>query len=114
MSRARFEGETNEREQRVKAVQNSWNNGVFRCHYTGIELEIFDPSSPFYFTFDHVTPRNKNRFVACAAFINDIKIDSSEDEFKHNTIVLAKHFETGAPLSRMDFKLNHYKRHKKQ
>lgn len=112
VGRARFVENPEERKQRVNAVKESWRDGAFRCHYSGVELEIFDSSSPFYFSFDHVTPRDASKMVACAAFIKDIKSDSSEDEFKQNTILLAKHFENGAILSRSEFKLQHYKRHR--
>jgi hypothetical protein len=112
VSRARSVDNAAERDQRLKAVKSSWRNGSFRCHYAGIELEIFDSSSPFYFSFDHVTPREGSKIVACSAFINDVKSDSTEEEFKHNTIVLANHFSSGTTLHQSDFKVKHYKRHK--
>jgi hypothetical protein len=112
VERARFVDNPEERTQRVHAVKESWKGGAFRCHYSGVELEIFDSSSPFYFSFDHVTPRDGSKMVACAAFINEIKSDSSEDEFRQNTILLAKHFENGTTLSRSHFKLKYYRRHR--
>jgi hypothetical protein len=112
VKRTRFVDDRNERNQRFKAVKNAWRNGAFRCYYTDVELDVIDSSSPFYFTFDHVTPRVGSKIVGCAAFINDVKSDSTEEEFKHNILVLAEHFKNGRPLARSDFRLTYYKRHK--
>lgn len=109
VKRARFADDPKER---LTAVKNAWRNGAFRCYYTDLELDVNDSSSEFYFTFDHVTPRVSNKIVGCAAFINDVKSDSTEEEFKNNTLVLAEHFKNGRPLTRSDFKLTHFKRHK--
>jgi hypothetical protein len=112
VSRARSVKDPSERNERVEAVKRAWQEGVFKCYYTGGELDIVDSSSPFYLTFDHVTPRVGKKIVGCAAYINDVKSDCTEQEFKHNILVLAEHFKSGRSLRRSDFKLNHYKRHR--
>lgn len=103
----------NERNQRLNAIKASLKDNQFHCYYTGIPLEIQDSSSPFYFTFDHVNPGDSEKIVACAAFVNDMKSDSNEKEFKNNTIILAKHFlKKRINLNRSDFTLKHFKRNK--
>ena len=99
-----------ERVERFRAVKDSWRDGKFQCHYSGLELDIFDSSSPFYFSFDHSVPKDRRKIVACAAFINDMKSDTSEEEFRHNTLILARHFKDGIKLQRSDFRLKHFRR----
>ncbi|MBI3786997.1 MAG: hypothetical protein HY276_01965 [Ignavibacteriales bacterium] len=103
-------GKKEEKEARRKAVRGAWVQGAFRCHYSFVELELFDSSSPFYFTFDHATPRNSHEIVACAQFLNDMKSDTTENEFKNNVIKLAHYFKTGEKLSWSDFELKHFSR----
>jgi hypothetical protein len=112
VSRARSAKDPNERVERVEAVRRAWQDGVFRCYYTGLELDIVDSASPFYFTFDHVTPRVTSKIVGCSAYINDVKSDCTEEEFKHNILVLSDHFRRGQLLDHTDFKVKHYKRHR--
>lgn len=109
MSRANG-GKKEEREERRNAVRSAWKNGAFRCRYSGIELDISDSSSPFYFSFDHATPRSGSEIFACAQFLNDMKTDTTVDEFKHNILTLAVHFKTGQELSRSDFRVQHFSR----
>jgi len=111
-ARARMVDNHEEREQRVQAIKAAWQNGAFRCHYTGVELNIQDSSSPFYLTFDHVVPRSPSEIVVCAAAINDVKSDCTEEEFKYNTAALFEHFKDGRPLCQSDFRFSHYKRHR--
>ena len=43
---------------------------TFRCHYTGIILNVTDNKSPFFAVYDHRIPRKKGDLVLCASFIN--------------------------------------------
>lgn len=104
---------TPEREQRLEAIKRSLKNDSFHCYYTGVELNVEDSTSPFYFTFDHTIPRDSKKIVACAAFVNDMKSDLSEEEFKKYTIKLAEHFSKGIKLKQSDFSLKHFKRNSK-
>jgi hypothetical protein len=106
------EGPQSERPQRRQAVKEGWQDCAFRCYYTGIELETKKDksNSPFYFTFDHPTPRSGDRIVACAQFINNMKTDTAEAEFEHNILKLAFRFLSGQRLRQEDFKLQHFSR----
>ena len=53
----------------------------FICHYTGIELDDKDPTSPWYVSFDHGIPRKKGAMVVAAQWITIMKEDLSRDEF---------------------------------
>jgi hypothetical protein len=105
-----------EREQRRKAVKTSWKDGAFRCYYTELELVIQKnkSESPFYFTFDHLMPGNTNRIVACAQYINDVKSDTTKNEFKHNIVQLANYFSRKQKLCRKDFRLRYFRRFPKE
>ena len=55
---------------RVLAMQAAWDPIAkgFRCYYTGVLLELYDLSSPWYITFDHRIPGKKGDLVVCAAW----------------------------------------------
>jgi hypothetical protein len=83
---------------RINALRNAWDGETFRCHYTRVALETNPENyrnNPKYLTFDHLQPGNENRIVVCASFINDMKSDLSEDEFKRIVRHLAESFDTG-------------------
>ena len=71
----------------------------FRCHYTGVLLDITDQLSPWYLTFDHRTPGKKGGLVVCAAWINSMKNRLTEEEFKAVIIEFARCKETGEPFN---------------
>jgi len=52
----------------------------FRCYYTGLLLDLKDPTSPRYPHFDHRTPGKKGDLVMCCAFVNQMKGVLTEDE----------------------------------
>ncbi len=79
--------------------------GMFRCYYTGLVMNLKDPTSPKYPHFDHRTPgkkgdrrspdlpqgflradskgakRAEGDLVMCCAFVNSMKGRLDEDEF---------------------------------
>jgi hypothetical protein len=71
----------------------------FRCYYTGVILEERDLSSPWYITFDHRIPGKKGDLVVCAAWVNSMKNQLSEEEFKAVIIELARCREAGEPFN---------------
>jgi hypothetical protein len=84
--------------EKVNALRNSWDGQNFKCYYSGIALKTNRGYSndPKYLTYDHVIPGEDN-LVVCAAFINDMKSDLTEDEFRHFVKKLAAHFNGKTP-----------------
>jgi hypothetical protein len=85
--------------ERIRALRQALDQrtGRFRCYYTGAWLDVEDPNSPFYLTFDHIDPRGK-RVVVCAKFLNDMKKDLTGDEFRKVVPALSDHLEKGIPF----------------
>jgi hypothetical protein len=84
-----------DREARVEALKSSWDGECFRCYYSGTRLIDDNHHDPRYITFDHRTPRREDDIVVCAAFLNDMKSDLSESEFRSIVIELASRFSGG-------------------
>jgi hypothetical protein len=97
---------------RKKALKAAWSKeaDAFLCYYTGIKLDLTGPFGPFYLTFDHAIPGDNTRFVVCARFINEMKSQMSETEFRTNIRLLARHFRTGEPIDQSLFKLEYFRR----
>jgi hypothetical protein len=94
---------------RIDALRRAWDGTGFRCYYTGVRLEEMNSHDPRYLTFDHRTPRRENDIVVTAAFLNDMKSDMSEDEFRAVVLQLASRFQGGAFDERV-LNLLHWKR----
>jgi len=79
----------------MHALTVAWDSQAqaFRCHYSGVKLDEINHQHPLYLTFDHRTPRQENDIVVAAAWINDMKSDLSEDEFKAVVKQLARKFD---------------------
>ena len=101
-----------DRNARVRALKSAWDSTgrVFRCYYTGLELNETDSKKPLYLTFDHRIPRNETDVVVTAACINDMKSDLTEEEFKAVVLQLAHHFTGGSVVDPAVFNLSHWKR----
>lgn len=95
---------------RATALKDAWDpkRRGFVCHYTGILLEESDFHDPWYLTFDHPDPNDPGRLVVAAAWVNGMKTDLTEEEFRSVIAELARHFETGAPFDMNVAKLNHW------
>ena len=83
------------------ALQKAWNKEQdgFLCYYTGVKLEEYDTSSPWYITMDHFIPRKNGTEVVCAYVINDMKSNLSGDEFRAVIMEYDRH-RKGAPFNR--------------
>jgi hypothetical protein len=68
---------------RVRALKRAWDPvlRMFICYYTGIPLDITNPRSPWYLTFEHRTPGNEWSQVVAASWVNAVKTALSEYEF---------------------------------
>ena len=85
----------------VLALIAAWDpkRNCFVCFYTGVPLDEDDPSSPWYITFDHRIPGKKGDLVACAAWVNLMKNQLSEEEFRAVITELARCREAGEPFN---------------
>jgi hypothetical protein len=68
---------------RVKAMKAAWcaDEAGFRCHYTGVKLDDSHPMNPWFLTFDHTIPGDKDTVVVAASWVNEMKTSLSEAEF---------------------------------
>jgi hypothetical protein len=87
-----------DREARIRAMQQAWRDGAFRCHYTGVVL-IDDPArwrDHRYFAFEHQTPGDETSVVVTCALVNRMKTDLTDIEFRVMVSELAKVFTGGS------------------
>jgi hypothetical protein len=92
MKRARFPRE---------AIQGVWDyirKYGFVCYYTGMELDLDDPKSPWYLVFDHWNPRDPRKIVITSAVLNIMKSDLTEDEFWYFISQLANFHRYGTAV----------------
>ena len=71
-------------------------NGAFRCHYTGVELNLDDPKHVRYREWEHATPDDENSVVLATALVNRMKCYLNADEFRVMVAELARHFANPA------------------
>jgi hypothetical protein len=85
---------------RVAAMKRAWNKerGGFVCFITGVLLELDDFHGPWYITFDHPTPGEKDRVEVEASWVNGMKTNLTESQFRAIIRELSRHFRTGAPF----------------
>jgi hypothetical protein len=81
---------------------------TFRCEYCGAELDIDDPDSPFYLSWDHVVPKDGSLLVPAAYFVNVMKSELTGDEFRAVILEIDRHFETGEPFNTNIVKFEHW------
>ena len=69
-----------------------------------------DSGSPFYRSIDHRTPGNRDDLVLCCLFVNEMKCDLNEDEFKEIVCALADTFSSGAVTNLGTVQFKHRRR----
>jgi hypothetical protein len=81
-------------------MKRAWNKerGGFVCFITGVLLELDDFHGPWYITFDHPTPGEKDRVEVEASWVNGMKTNLTESQFRAIIRELSRHFRTGAPF----------------
>ncbi len=86
---------------RFNHMQEQWkHHAEFRCHYTGVRLELYDRDHVLYREWDHATPGNEDSVVLASAIVNRMKCYLNADEFGVMVAELARHFEH--PQTRFD------------
>jgi hypothetical protein len=88
-----------------------WERDVFTCHHLGVELDLFDWTSPYYMWFDHLTPRKKGDLVVSSRLANETKKDLDEQEYRAFFRELDKAFR-GGTFDRNAFTTKYWKRPK--
>lgn len=82
---------------RLRALQESWRDGAFRCFYTGVTL-VDDPRrfrDHRYLVFENRTPGDEASVVVTCALINRMKTDLTEEQFKEMVRELARALDGG-------------------
>lgn len=99
---------TRARRLHAEAMRRAWSAeaGGFLCAYTGVRVEEDDPTSPWYFTFDHATPGDNRTLVVAAYWVNSMKTALSKDEFEAVIKEYARYLDEGGEFDRyiVDFK----------
>jgi hypothetical protein len=83
---------------RLRALAQSWRDGAFHCHYTGVPL-IEDHSrwrDHRYLVFEDKIPGDGASVVVTCALVSRMKADLTEDQFKAIVTGLAKAFDGAA------------------
>jgi len=71
---------------------------AFRCHYTGVIVDLEDFKNPWHISFDHRIPGRPETEVVAVGIVNNMKSALCEEEFLIIVRNLAKHFRTGEPF----------------
>ena len=74
------------------------------CYYTGLKLDLTNPHSPWYLSFDHCNPRDSRKVVITSFLVNEMKNDLTEKEFWYYIAQLANHFRKGTPVRKIKLK----------
>ena len=82
----------------VKAIWEYIKKYGYVCYYTGMILDLENKKSPRYLVFDHWIPGDPSKVVICAAVVNEMKSDMSQDEFEDTVCQMADHFREGTPV----------------
>jgi len=43
----------------------------YYCYYTGMKLDVFDKSNPYFLEFDHIIPGDPRHMVMTSAWLNE-------------------------------------------
>ena len=98
MSDERFSAEI--REELWEYVRQ---NG-YVCYYTGVELDVFDETSPWFLEFDHLVPGDSRKIVITSAWFNEMKGDLTFKEFKGSIAQLYNYWFKGIKISKKEFR----------
>ena len=74
------------------------------CYYTGVELDVFDETSPWFLEFDHLTPGDSRKIVITSAWINEMKGDLTFKEFKGSIVQLYNYWFRGIKIKKKKFR----------
>jgi len=66
----------------VERIKKHVRKNGFVCEYTGIQLNMTNPKSAWYFVFDHQIPGDERTVVLTFALLNEMKSDLTFKEFR--------------------------------
>ena len=97
---------------RVRALKMAWDPILkgFLCYYTGVLLNLTDPRSPWYMTFEHRIPGDDRTQVMAASWVNSMKTAMSEKEFWLIIKEFARYLTEGGEFNRNAIKLRYWNR----
>jgi len=92
-----------DKEARLRAMREQYDSrvGVFRCHLTGLPMEL-GYGSRRSAEWAHRIPGDESSVVLCCKLVNRMQTDLAEAEFRQFVITLARHFQ-GAPFDESAF-----------
>jgi hypothetical protein len=82
----------------------------FRCHYTGIAVDLGYPYDQYHLSFDHRLPGEKGNLVVSIRLVNMMKSQFADYEFITLVKQLARHFRTEEPFDLGGVKFEYWKR----
>lgn len=99
-----------DREARIRALKAAWDRKarVFRCHYTGVELDTTDWRDHRYLSLEHQTPGDESDITVVSLLINRMKTDLSDAEFRRIVSALAESF-ADLPFDESAFPDRHFR-----
>ena len=88
--------------------QSLWNDVIRRrgyfCHYTQVELDVFDYTNPYFLEFDHVVPHDPREVVIACSWVNTMKADMTKSEFRRSIKQLYNHMFKGIKIKKKKFR----------
>ncbi len=82
----------------VKKIWEYVRKYGYVCYYTGMALDMNDPTSPWYCFLNHWRPGDMGKVVITSALINVMKGALTEDEFWYYIEALADYKDKGKPI----------------
>ncbi len=97
-----IEGEHISYRQRVNAMKAAWSPAKdgFICQFTGVVLDDSDPSSPWYLSFDHGIPGDKESIIVAAFWLNEMKSSLKRDDFWAVVLEYDRYLREGGEFDR--------------
>ena len=76
----------------------------YYCFYTGMELNVFTKSDPYFLEFDHLVPGDPSKIVITSAWFNELKGDLTFNELKGSVIQLNNYWLKGIKIKKKKFR----------
>ncbi|MDE2009422.1 MAG: hypothetical protein KGJ09_05005 [Candidatus Omnitrophica bacterium] len=84
--------------QAVEEVISYMRTKGFVCYFTGMRLNITDPTSPWYLVFNRLRPGDNSKIVPTFALLSVMKLDLTEDEFWYYVEALTDYKDKGTKI----------------
>lgn len=96
----------------ARALKEAWceEEDGFLCKYTGVRVDEDDPGSPWYISFDHAVPGDRDTLVVSAYWVNMMKTALSADEFEAVVREYDRYLCEGGEFDRHVVEFRHWRR----